>query len=307
MTDVLGCVGGAAFILFASAVIPFFGPFFCLLTPLPFLFYSTKLGLQEGIKLAVLAVCGIGLVAKLAGYPQIIPLGIELSALGLALAGLFKSKFGVGQTVLFATVFVMLLSLGYLIILGLSKDMGPFEMMLDYLHGHIKATIESYEKMGMPRENAIELETYGKLFIDTVYPSLMIVGVGFAVWLNVVMAKPFFRMGNLRYPEFVPMDRWQTPDVMIYGVIISGFAFFLFSGAITSVAANVLIVLMVIYIFHGLSIILFFFNKYRLPSWIRIGVYLLIIIQQFFLILLALAGVFDQWADFRRLHRESEA
>ncbi len=305
-TDVLGCVGWAAFILFASAFIPLFGPFFCLLTPLPFLFYSTKLGLQEGIKLAFMAFVCIGLIAKLAGHPQIILFGIELSALGLALSELFKRRLGVGQTILFATLFMMLMSLGYLFILGLSKGMGPFEMMLDYLHGHLKVTLEAYEKMGMPRENVIELETYGKAFIDTVYPSLMIVGVGFAVWLNVVMARPFFRLGKLKYPEFISMDRWQTPERMIWGVIGSGFALFLLTGVIQSFAANVLIVLMVIYLFQGLSIILFFLNKYRLPSWIRIGVYFLIVIQQLFLLLLALAGLFDQWVDFRKLRSEPE-
>ena len=306
LTDVLGCVGVAVFILFASALIPLFGPFFCLLTPLPFLFYSTKLGLQEGIKLAVVAIIGIGLIAKLAGHPHIILFGIELSALGLALAELFKRRLGVGQTILYATLFMILLSLGYLFILGLSKDMGPLEMMLDYLHGHLKATLDTYKTMGMPQENVAELEQYGKLFIDTVYPSLMIIGVGFAVWLNVIVARPVFRMGNLSYPEFISMDRWQAPEVMIWGVIVSGFALFLLPGVIQSLAANVLLVLMVIYLFHGLSIILFFLNKYRLPSWVRLGVYFLIVVQQIFLLLLAIAGLFDQWADFRKLRRESE-
>jgi len=121
MTDVLGCVGGAGFILFASAFIPFFGSFFCLLTPLPFLFYSTKLGLQKGVKLAVLALLGIGLIANLAGYPHIILFAIELSVLGLALSALFKKSLSVGQTVFYATSFMILLSLGYLFVLSLSK------------------------------------------------------------------------------------------------------------------------------------------------------------------------------------------
>ncbi|MBW1869925.1 MAG: hypothetical protein JRI73_11740, partial [Deltaproteobacteria bacterium] len=54
-TDLLGCVGGAASLLLASTLIPFVGPFFSLLTPLPFLYYSTRLGLFEGIKLAAIA------------------------------------------------------------------------------------------------------------------------------------------------------------------------------------------------------------------------------------------------------------
>ena len=79
---------------------------------------------------------------------------------------------------------------------------------------------------------------------------------------------------------------------------------FLFQGAIKLIAINVLIVLMVIYLFHGLSILIFFLNKYQMPSWVRVSVYFLIIIQQFFWLFLGLAGLFDQWVDFRKLHKE---
>ncbi|RLC30957.1 MAG: hypothetical protein DRH37_04195 [Deltaproteobacteria bacterium] len=304
-TDIAGCAGAAAFLLFASAVAPFFGTFFCLLTPLPFLFYSTKLGFQEGVKLAAIALAGIALVSKLAGQPGIIMVAVEFSALGLILSELFKRRLTVGQTILFATVFTILLTLGYLFMLGLSKGMGPFDMILDYLEAHLKATVDIYRKMGMPQENIVELEKYGNQFIHIAYPSLMIISVGFSVWLNVVMARPVFRMGRLRYPDYISLDRWQTPEIMIWGLIVSGFALFLLSGGIKLIAVNVLIVLIVIYLFHGLSIVLFYFNRYRLPPWVRIGAYFLIIVQQFFLLILALAGIFDQWVDFRKLHREA--
>jgi len=305
-TDVLGCVGGALFFLLSSTFVPFFGPLFSLLTPLPFLYYSTKLGLHDGVKLTALAVLFTALVATLTGNPQLIHICIELGALGLTLSVLFKRKLGIGQTILSATIFMVLLNLGYLLFVSLSRDIGPFEMVLEYLHGHLEASIQVYEEMGMSKENVLEIEAYGKAIIDTVFLSLMIVGIGFSVWLNVVIAKPFFKKGNLRYPEFVPMDCWQTPEGMIWGVIGSGFALFFLSGVIKSIAANILIVLMSIYLFQGVSIILFFLNKYRLPHWVRIGVYFLIIIQQLFLILLALVGLFDQWVDFRKLKRESE-
>jgi uncharacterized protein YybS (DUF2232 family) len=72
-------------------------------------------------------------------------------------------------------------------------------------------------------------------------------------------------------------------------------------------AINALIIIMVIYLFHGLSIVLFFLNKYRVPFWLRIGVYFLIIVQQLFFVALSLAGLFDQWVDFRKIHRRMES
>lgn len=304
--DVLKCVGWAGFFLLTSAFVPFLGPLFCLLTPLPFLYYSTKLGLYDGAKLAALTTLTIGLVVSLTGHTQIIVECIELSVLGLALSELFKKKLGIGQTILIATMIMAMLNLGYLFYISLSSEMGPFEMFFDILHGHLKEAVSLYEMAGIPEEKISEFETYGKVIIDTVMISVLIVMMGFSVWLNVVMAKPFFRMGKLRYPEFISMDSWKTPEVMIWGLISSGFAFFFLSGVIKVISVNVVIILMFIYLFQGISIVLFFLNKYKMPPWIRICVYFLIIVQQPFPILLALAGLFDQWADFRKLNKEPE-
>ena len=84
-----------------------------------------------------------------------------------------------------------------------------------------------------------------------------------------------------------------------------GFAIFFPITKIQFVAINSLIVMSVIYVFNGLSIVMFFFNRYNIPSWARFGVYALIIVQQMFLFVLALAGLFDQWIDFRKLHKKA--
>jgi uncharacterized protein YybS (DUF2232 family) len=122
-----------------------------------------------------------------------------------------------------------------------------------------------------------------------------------------VISKPLFRLGNLQYPEFAPMDQWQSPELMVWGVIAAGFALFLSIGGIRFLAINGLIVMAIIYVFHGLAIMLFFFNKHRVPHWVRFGTYLLILFQQIFWIVLAMAGLFDQWIDFRKIHKRAKA
>jgi uncharacterized protein YybS (DUF2232 family) len=264
------------------------------------------LGLRQGAKLTALVVLAIGLASKLAGQEQIIIFAAEFSLLGLAISELFRRKLSLGRTIFAATLFMLLLGLGVLFFVALPRNMGPLDLMLGYLQEHLKAAIKAYEEMGMPQQKAVELEEFGKFLIDTIskiYPSLVIIGSGFVVWLNIVMVRPLFRMSNLEYPDFVPLDHWRAPDVFIWVVIVSGFALFLPSGNIKLIAVNALIVVMAVYFFHGLSITLFFLNRYRVPTLIRVAVYLLIIIQQLFMVLLALAGLFDQWIDFRKIHR----
>lgn len=308
-TDVLGCLGGAAFLLLASAWIPFIGPLLSLLTPLPFLYYATRLGLYEGIKLAALVVLAIGVTAYFAGRAQIILFALEFSLIGVGLSELFRRKFSLGQTVLWGTALMSLLGLLSLFFIGLTQNMGPIEMMLNYFHSELNTTVKVYEATDAVSKNAIQLEGYVKAFmaiLSKIYPALMIIGTGFALWLNIIIAKPLFRIKGLRYPDFIPMDRWKAPDHLVWGVIVSGFALFFSSKSIEFFAINTLIVILAIYLFHGLSIILFFLNKYHVPSWVRIGIYFLIMIQQLFLAVLTLAGLFDQWVDFRKIHKRSE-
>jgi len=70
------------------------------------------------------------------------------------------------------------------------------------------------------------------------------------------------------------------------------------------VAVNALVIILAIYFFHGLSILLFYLNKYRVPPWMRFGVYALILLQQILVIGVTMAGLFDQWLDLRRIHRK---
>ncbi len=303
-------MGWAAFLLVAFLWIPILGPLFGMLTPLPFLYYSTKLGIRKGLKLSVLVVLTFCLLAKLGGYLAIVLSSIEFSLLGLILAELFRRKLGVGQVILFATVFMLLLGFGFLFFTALSKSQGPFEMMLNYVHENLDAGMQTFKEMGEPKENIYEIEAYIKTLkevISWIYPSLMVISTGFIVWLNVVIAKPLFRTGNLEYPAFAPLDRWQAPEHMIWGVIVSGFAFFFFSGVIKLIAANALIIMMAIYLFHGLSIVLFFLGKYHIPHWIRVGVYALIAIQPIFALVLVLAGLFDQWIGFRKIYSKIDS
>ncbi len=310
LTHVMGCAGPVILLLFASAWIPFIGPFFSLLTPLPFLYYATKLGLLEGLKVAGITLLVVGLLAKLAGYPQIIIFCLEFGLVGLILSEIYRRKYTFGFTMFWGTCATLIIGAIFLTLIALSHEMGPVEMILGFFKDNLGATIRAYEEMGLEPEKVAQLQEYGKILtniLSMIYPALSIVGSGLVIYIAVVISKPLFRLGNIQYPDFAPMDQWQSPELMVWGVIAAGFALFLSIGGIRFVAINGLIVMAVIYVFHGLAIVLFFFNKYRVPHWVRFGVYVLVLFQQIFWIVLALAGLFDQWIDLRRIHKRARA
>lgn len=309
ISDAFGCIGVAVVLLSAYTWLPFFGPALSLLTPLPFLYYATKLGLYRGIILTALALFVGGLIMTFTGHQEILIAGIEYGILGLALSEFFRKGFGIGKTVLITTALMLLMGMIILIFIGLLRNAGPIETFLDYLKINLNEAMRASQEMGISQERIRELDAFQKSFLEIIskiYPSLIIISTGFVVWLNIIIVKPLFRMNNLEYPKFIPVDLWRAPEGLVWAVIVSGFALFFVSGSIKSVAINALIIMMAVYLFHGLSILVFYLNKYHVPSWLRIILYFFIVIQWSFWAVLALAGLFDQWIDFRRIHRRAE-
>jgi len=308
LSDLLGCLGGAAILLSAFITVPVLGPFLGLLTPLPFLYFSTKLGFTQGLKASALVLLLIGLTAHLADQTHLVLFSVEFAVLGLVLSELYRRNLSYGQTLLWGTVAMLAVGFGFLYATALSHGLGPLEMIKAYLKEQLNGAMAIYGNATDDPEKAAELQAYGHAILEVIskiYPSLMVIGTGFVVWLNVTVSRPLFRFGRLSYPDFVPLRHWRVSEYLVWGVIGSGFALFLDSGAVKLIAWNILIVLMAVYLLQGASILSFFFNKFRFPLWARVGVSLLIVLQQVFLAVLTLAGLFDQWVDFRKIHKRA--
>lgn len=305
--DFLGCVGGAFVLLYIAALFPLAGPFFALATPLIFLYYLTKLGRHAGLILVFLTLVVMAGIAFFSGSPRVFILCLEFSIMGIALSEGFRRGLSLGQTVFFATSLTVLVIVGYLLFFGALRGMGPLDLVRETLRNHLKPALEMHLQVGPAVNEYKNFQGFLNKFIDVfsmISPSLIIVGTGFAVWINILSARPLFRTANLPYPEFTPFDRWRAPEGLVWGIIVSGFSLFLPVEGIQFFAINVVIVILAIYLFHGLSIVQFFLRKYRTPSWMRAGVYFLLVFQQIFLGLLALAGLFDQWFDFRKIQEK---
>jgi len=308
MTDLLGCVLVSLLLLMASVWIPFIGPFFSLLTPLPFLYYTSKLGPYEGVKIVGMTLLLVGILSYVTGTFQLVFFCLEFSLLGFFISEIYRRGFTFGFTILWGTGAMLAIGAVLLLLIGLSKNMGPMELIHHHLQENLRATIRVYEDTGLDQEKITQVEEWAKAVMETImriYPALLIIGTGFMVWANVVISRFLFKIGNLKYPDFGPMDRWQAPDQIVWVLIAAGFALFLSISGVKWLAINTLLVLVVIYFFHGLSILLFFLNKYHIALWIRIGIYVLIVFQWVFMVIIALAGLFDQWIDFRKIHKKS--
>ena len=70
---------------------------------------------------------------------------------------------------------------------------------------------------------------------------------------------------------------------------------------------NIFIMTCFVYLLQGLAIISFLFQNKNVPVFFRYLFYFLIAVQQFLMIPIAIAGLFDIWVDFRRFFQNNQA
>lgn len=68
---------------------------------------------------------------------------------------------------------------------------------------------------------------------------------------------------------------------------------------ITVVALNILIVASFFYFIQGLAIVVSFFNRFSFPFFMRLIFWVVLIIQPYLIIGIAILGIFDTWGNFR--------
>ena len=134
-----------------------------------------------------------------------------------------------------------------------------------------------------------------------IFPGLMIMGTVLVSWANFLMARIFLMKRGLMSPDESDLRKWQAPEQLVWLLIASGFALFLFSGTASSLGLNGLIVFGLVYFFQGLAIVAFWLDRKKAPRFFRVLTYTLIALQQYLTLGVALLGLFDMWIDFRKI------
>jgi uncharacterized protein YybS (DUF2232 family) len=277
------------------------GPALGLLTPLPFVYYGVKRGPLEGAIVGAGAVFLVSLAAGILGLDRAPCLCAEFGFLGLVLAELYRRNLGVGPVVALGTAAMLAFGMVFLAAAAARHGLAPWDLVQGYFRENLLSALTAHDAGGV--EGAAEISGYGRALVRVVgwvYPSLVVVGGGTAVWVNALLSRPLLRAAGLPAPDLGRLDLWRAPERLVWVFIAAGFALFLPWEGVRFAAVNVLVVVSAVYCFQGLSILRFYLEKYRAPRLLRAAIYFVILIQQFFLAGLALAGLIDQWADFRK-------
>ena len=308
--DILLCGTIVLTMLLGSSFIPFIGIFLSMGVPQVFLYYGIKLGLTQGSFVAAGAMLLVSAAAMITGYTYLIVFCAEYAILGLLLSECFRREYPTDRTTFLGTVMVCTFSGIFMFSMSVLYNTSIGNLIKVYIDNQMAIVSAAYRDIGVSSIGDIDISRYIESFkaiLVRLFPGIITVSVIAIVWMNTVIARPLLRLLKLQIPlsdDGVRLDLWCAPEWLVWSLITSGFGVFLGEGWALSLSLNAVLVISAVYFFNGMSIILFYFNKHNVSSVVRVIVYMLIAIQQLLMVLIVLAGIFDQWFDFRKLKKK---
>jgi len=285
---------------------PVVGFVFSLLAPLPLAFFTWRMGRAAGIAMYLLSFGLLAAVFRIGGFAESLPFFLVLGSAGLLIPEVLHRRLGIERTVgLSVAVFLALIAgvlAGYSQVLERSVP----EIVRGYVGDSIRYSIALYEEIGLPQEQIDQLrESAPEVAAWIVHHglALLVTGVTFFIWLNVMGLRLLCRDRDPAFPDFGDLARWKMPDGVVWFVIAAGVAMILPEETVQIAGLNVLIVVLFLYLLQGLAIVQFFFRQKNIPRYLRALFYTLIVLYQYLLVFVSAIGLFDIWVDFRKMNR----
>jgi uncharacterized protein YybS (DUF2232 family) len=95
--------------------------------------------------------------------------------------------------------------------------------------------------------------------------------------------------------------QWSPPDKTVFVAIAAAGMSLIPGTVIRPLGLNLVIVVGAVYALSGFFILQHFFSKAGFPIFMRWAAYILLVLQPFLLVGIALLGLFDLWFDFRKI------
>ena len=304
LKDIVNGVLITSLIFAASIFIPVFGFFCSLFIPLPTLYYRIKLGRTTGAIIPILGFIVMVVILSTFTIDTVFFAGLLL--VGFILGELLEFRFPIDKTVLYTCGVVLIGTIVSLFLFSSVSGKNLFTILSQYVAHNLELSLALYQRLGMSDENLRLIQgSLDKIqyVLVRIIPALTIASTLMVIWINILVSKALLKGRFRLHPDYEKLNQWQAPDFLVWAVISCGLLMLFPIGATKLFGLNVLLIAMTIYFFQGMGIVAFFFEKKRVPRFIKIPLYSLIALQQLALIAVIGIGLFDMWFDFRKLKK----
>jgi len=186
--------------------------------------------------------------------------------------------------------------------IAVTEGSHPYSMLLLSINQGMDEALKMYQgNEKIPTESMYLLtQSFAQIKerLSQLMPAILTSIALFAVWLAMVLGNRLLykNTGQSPWPEY---QYWQLPEKLVWLVVAAAALALLPLPLARTIGFNLLLVASVIYCFQGLSIVLFFLNKWNVPLYIRSLLYVIIVFQSLGTIFLSVIGLADVWFNLR--------
>ncbi|MBE9535629.1 MAG: YybS family protein [Proteobacteria bacterium] len=286
---------GLSFLAFHSILLS-------ILTPLPQFFVSLRLGRWAGVSLVLLC----ALLTGISGFQVSMAYLMQFGVPAIVFSEAMRRGFSVEKSFLYSTLVLMLVAVFAIGFYASTQELGMSEAVGRFVESVIIESVDLNEKAGVKSEPLAEFRKaapeIGRI-ASGLYPAMLASAALIMLWLNTMLLGRVLSQHGLDSP-FGDLSSWKVSEHLVWGVVLGGLAVFAGAGTMKLVGINILVVLSVIYFFQGMAILSFYFRRRGFSPFLKGAAYL-VAVRYVSLVVVAI-GLFDMWADFRKLSPKEE-
>jgi uncharacterized protein YybS (DUF2232 family) len=269
-----------------------------MLTAVPICYLVMRFGLSTGIFAVLVSVTTLSVLTETAALTSYLGVFIVPS---LLLPSLLKRGLTWDRALLVSGT-VTLLVAGVLLMSYILLNGQELNQLLDtYLQAEVDMAMQTYADAGLTESQIGELKSVAVQvadFINKTFVGLYAAGV---LLIHLVTLLCLQRGKKEQYQiEGSAFSEWRLPAVLIWLLIVSGFALLAPLPGFALVGRNLLAVLLPLYFVQGLAIVCCFLQRKSWPPALKGLIYILVFLLNPLPLVVTGVGIFDLWIDFRR-------
>jgi uncharacterized protein YybS (DUF2232 family) len=194
---------------------------------------------------------------------------------------------------------------------GLLSSSNPYSSLLTGFHQALHEAVQAYRasRTDMPAEILYSLEltaAWLRRHLADLLPGLLISGLVGNVWLNMLVSNWLLGKIQPNKAPWLPYRCWRLPDQFVWLLIVGAGLAAVSAGHARTVGFTSVAVAALVYFFQGTAVFAHLLHRWKVPALGRFFLYFIVAAQSYGMMLLAVIGVADIWADFRKLAQDEQ-
>ncbi len=287
-----------------AVYVPLLGMFVEFFCAVPLAVLTARQGAGKGLSALIVAFMLLTiLITPLLALRLTLSFGICGVALGWCVRKNFEAVKIFLMTLIVASA-AQVLSLALLLAI---MDVNFIETQLELVRESFAESFKMYESMGVDPAQINEAKGQVEPALEALallMPTLIMLSAlinTLAVWFT---SKWIFPKLQMKLPTFPPFAEWKFPSIFMYtaafGAIGMYWGFTRGWTQIYEIALNLTIMSLLIGLIQGLSLMSFIFDRYNVSKFLRRLLYLIVLLNMFFVQLVAITGLIDMLFDYRK-------